>query len=74
MEKLTPLSHLFMTVFLYSFSTFMVVPAMTDVIMSAVCPGKDECSIAIYLTGVLHAVTMFFLFEYYYKLISSIRS
>ncbi|XP_074373002.1 uncharacterized protein LOC141713467 isoform X2 [Apium graveolens] len=56
MEKLTPLSHLFMTVFLYSFSTFMVVPAMTDVIMSAVCPGEDECSIAIYLTGVLHAV------------------
>lgn len=56
MEKLTPLSHLFMTMFLYSFSTFMVVPAMTDVIMSAVCPGKDECSIAIYLTGVMHAV------------------
>ncbi|WOG97742.1 hypothetical protein DCAR_0417083 [Daucus carota subsp. sativus] len=56
MEKLTPLSHLFMTVFLYSFSTFMVVPAMTDVIMSAVCPGEDECSVAIYLTGVLHAV------------------
>lgn len=52
----TPLSHLFVTVFLYSFSIFMVVPAMTDVIMSAVCPGKDECSIAIYLSGVQNVV------------------
>ncbi|KAK1362265.1 Hippocampus abundant transcript 1 protein [Heracleum sosnowskyi] len=57
MEMLTtPLSHLFVTVFLYSFSVFMVVPAMTDVIMSAVCPGKDECSIAIYLTGLQQVI------------------
>ncbi|GAB4832973.1 hypothetical protein Ancab_006994 [Ancistrocladus abbreviatus] len=45
------LSHLFMTVFLSSFSSFMVVPAITDVTMSAICPGQDECSLAIYLTG-----------------------
>lgn len=45
-----------MTIFLYNFSTFMVIPAITDVTMSALCPGKDECSIAIYLTGFQHAM------------------
>lgn len=49
-------SHLFMTIFLYCFATLMVVPAITDVTMAAVCPGKDECSLAIYLTGAQHAV------------------
>ncbi|KAJ6931605.1 hypothetical protein NC652_014953 [Populus alba x Populus x berolinensis] len=29
----------------------MVIPAITDVTMSALCPGRDECSLAIYLTG-----------------------
>ncbi|XP_027149376.1 uncharacterized protein LOC113749745 isoform X2 [Coffea eugenioides] len=57
MEKLSAgLSHLFMTVFLYCFSGFMVIPAITDVTMSAVCPGKDECSLAIYLTGFQQAI------------------
>ncbi|KAM7521266.1 hypothetical protein LguiB_020228 [Lonicera macranthoides] len=56
MEKLSGLSHLFMTVFLYNFSSFMVIPAITDVTMSALCPGKDECSLAIYLTGVQQAI------------------
>ncbi|XP_034919528.1 uncharacterized protein [Populus alba] len=51
MEKLSGLSHLFMTIFLHNFSTFMVIPAITDVTMSALCPGRDECSLAIYLTG-----------------------
>ncbi|XP_011034953.1 PREDICTED: uncharacterized protein LOC105132907 isoform X3 [Populus euphratica] len=51
MEKLSGLSHLFMTIFLHHFSTFMVIPAITDVTMSALCPGRDECSLAIYLTG-----------------------
>uniref|UniRef100_A0A7N0R9S4 Major facilitator superfamily (MFS) profile domain-containing protein n=1 Tax=Kalanchoe fedtschenkoi TaxID=63787 RepID=A0A7N0R9S4_KALFE len=50
------LSHLFMTVFLYTFGTFMVVPAITDVTMEALCPGRDECSIAIYLTGLQQAL------------------
>lgn len=51
MEKLSGLRHLFMTVFLFNFATFMVIPAITDVTMAALCPGRDECSIAIYLTG-----------------------
>ncbi|OVA15972.1 Tetracycline resistance protein [Macleaya cordata] len=35
----------------------MVIPAITDVTMLALCPGKDECSIAIYLSGFQQAVT-----------------
>ncbi|XP_019243223.1 PREDICTED: uncharacterized protein LOC109223387 [Nicotiana attenuata] len=58
MEKLSSsgLSHIFMTVFLHCFSAFMVIPAITDITMSAICPGKDECSLAIYLTGFQHAI------------------
>ncbi|KAJ0577034.1 putative major facilitator superfamily, MFS transporter superfamily [Helianthus annuus] len=51
------LSHLFLTVFLFNFSHFMVIPAITDVSMAALCPGEDECSFAIYLTGVQQAIT-----------------
>ncbi|KAM6543654.1 hypothetical protein CsatB_008101 [Cannabis sativa] len=50
------LGHLFMTIFLHNYSAFMVIPAITDVTMSALCPGRDECSIAIYLTGFQQAV------------------
>ncbi|TKY75285.1 Hippocampus abundant transcript protein 1 [Spatholobus suberectus] len=56
MDKLYGLSHLFMTVFLHNFSIFMVVPAITDVTMAALCPGQDECSLAIYLTGFQQAM------------------
>lgn len=56
MEKVFGLSHLFMTVFLHCFSNFMVLPALTDVTMAALCPGVDECSLAIYLTGAQHAI------------------
>ncbi|KAK2446563.1 Major facilitator superfamily protein [Trifolium repens] len=58
MEKLNlyGLSHLFVTVFLHNLSTFMVVPAITDVTMAALCPGQDECSLAIYLTGFQQAM------------------
>ncbi|XP_071686968.1 uncharacterized protein [Rutidosis leptorrhynchoides] len=60
-EKITIISsglgHLFMTVFVFNFANFMVVPAITDVSMAALCPGEDECSLAIYLTGVQQAVT-----------------
>ncbi|KAL3845357.1 hypothetical protein ACJIZ3_002760 [Penstemon smallii] len=56
MEKVFGLSHLFMTVFLYSFANFMVISAITDVTMAALCPGKDECSLAIYLSGAQHAI------------------
>ncbi|XP_061361250.1 uncharacterized protein LOC133305129 [Gastrolobium bilobum] len=56
MDKLNGLSHLFMTVFLHNFSSHMVIPAITDVTMAALCPGKDECSLAIYLTGFQQAM------------------
>ncbi|GKU90169.1 hypothetical protein SLEP1_g4205 [Rubroshorea leprosula] len=57
MEKLSGLSHLFATIFLHNFATFMVLSAITDVTMAALCPGQDECSIAIYLSGFQQAIT-----------------
>ncbi|KAI3431983.1 MFS domain-containing protein [Psidium guajava] len=56
MEKLRGLNHLFMTIYLHNFSTFMVIPAITDVTMAAICPGRDECSSAIYLSGFQQAI------------------
>ncbi|XP_039024257.1 hippocampus abundant transcript-like protein 1 [Hibiscus syriacus] len=56
MEKMSGLGHLFMTIFLHTFATFMVIPAITDVTMAALCPGQDECSIAIYTSGLQHAI------------------
>lgn len=56
MEKMRGLSQLFMTIFLHNFSTFMVIPAITDVTMAAICPGMDECSLAIYLSGFQQAI------------------
>ncbi|XVF35899.1 hypothetical protein REPUB_Repub19eG0011400 [Reevesia pubescens] len=57
MEKLSGLRHLFMTIFLHNFATFMVIPAITDVTMTALCPGRDECSLAIYITGFQQAIS-----------------
>ncbi|CAK9134570.1 unnamed protein product [Ilex paraguariensis] len=56
MEKLAGLSHLFVTVFLSNFAVLMVNPAITDVTMAALCPGKDQCSLAIYLSGLQQAI------------------
>ncbi|KAK9987660.1 hypothetical protein SO802_027899 [Lithocarpus litseifolius] len=56
MENLTSLIHLFVTIFLSGFANFMGVPAITDVTMMALCPGQDECSLAIYLTGFQQAI------------------
>ncbi|KAK4437600.1 Hippocampus abundant transcript 1 protein [Sesamum alatum] len=56
MENWGRLSHLFVTVFLSNFSELMVSPAIPDVTLAAVCPGKDECSAAIYLTGFQQAI------------------
>ncbi|KAL0422942.1 UNVERIFIED_CONTAM: hypothetical protein Slati_3317100 [Sesamum latifolium] len=56
MENWGRLTHLFVTVFLSNFSELMVSPAIPDVTLSAVCPGKDECSAAIYLTGFQQAI------------------
>jgi hypothetical protein len=38
----------------------MVTPATTDVFMSALCPGEDECSLAIYLSGLQKTVIFVF--------------
>ncbi|KAK6159607.1 hypothetical protein DH2020_006921 [Rehmannia glutinosa] len=56
MENWGRLSHLFVTVFLSNFSELMMSPAIPDVTLAAVCPGKDECSAAIYLTGFQQAI------------------
>lgn len=53
------LGHLFATVFMWGFGGFIVIPAITDVTMSALCPGTDECSLAIYLSGFQQAVRIF---------------
>ncbi|OEL26904.1 hypothetical protein BAE44_0012071 [Dichanthelium oligosanthes] len=57
MKDFAGLGHLFVASFLFYFSSFMVIPAITDVTMDAICPGRDECSVAIYLTGFQNAVT-----------------
>lgn len=58
MEKLlsSGVRHLFVTVFLSTVAAVMVLPAITDVTMAALCPGRDECSLAIYLSGFQQAV------------------
>ncbi|RCV07696.1 hypothetical protein SETIT_1G266200v2 [Setaria italica] len=56
MKDFAGLDHLFVVSFLFYFS-YMVIPAITDVTMEAVCPGRDECSVAIYLSGFQNAVT-----------------
>ncbi|KAL5561251.1 hypothetical protein UlMin_030998 [Ulmus minor] len=56
MEKLRGLSHLFVTVFLYDMGLYIIIPAITDVTMLALCPGRDECSLAIYLSGFQQAI------------------
>ncbi|XP_039059684.1 tetracycline resistance protein, class D-like [Hibiscus syriacus] len=56
-KSLRGLGHLFVTVFLTGFATLIVSPVITDVTMAALCPGSDECSLAIYLSGFQQAVT-----------------
>jgi hypothetical protein len=57
MKDFAGLGHLFVVAFLFHFSSFMVLPSITDVTMDAVCPGRDECSVAIYLSGFQNAVS-----------------
>ncbi|KAH7690095.1 Major facilitator protein [Dioscorea alata] len=57
MKDLAGMWHLFACVFLFNLSGSIVIPAITDVTMEALCPGKDECSLAIYLSGFQQAVT-----------------
>ncbi|WJX21556.1 hypothetical protein P8452_10974 [Trifolium repens] len=56
MEGLTGLSHLFVTMFLAGIGAVIAIPSITDVTMAALCPGQDQCSLAIYLTGFQHAM------------------
>ncbi|KAL6522520.1 hypothetical protein OROMI_031478 [Orobanche minor] len=56
MENWKNLMHLFVTVFLSYFATCVVNPTIADVTLEAVCPGQDECSLAIYLTGFQQAI------------------
>lgn len=59
MEGLGGLSHLFVTMFLTGFGAIIVIPAITDVTMAALCPGQDQCSLAIYLSGFQQAVSIY---------------
>ncbi|XP_073146645.1 uncharacterized protein [Henckelia pumila] len=56
MDNLKNLIHLFVTVFLSTFAWLLVNPTIADVTMEAICPGKYECSLAIYLTGLQQAI------------------
>ncbi|KAI9123732.1 hypothetical protein K1719_005032 [Acacia pycnantha] len=53
----TELRQLLVTVFLWGTAAFMVVPSITDVTVSALCPAGYQCSLAIYLTGFQQAIT-----------------
>lgn len=72
MEGITGLTHLLVTMFLAGIGGVIVIPAITDVTMAALCPGQDECSLAIYLTGFQHAVSLssldliFLLFNFHF--------
>lgn len=57
MEEAAELGHLLVFAFLFFFATFMVGSVITDVTMGALCPGRDECSLAIYLTGLQQAAS-----------------
>lgn len=56
MEFFSGLGHLFVTLFLYYYASYLVAPAITDVTMAALCPGKDECALTIYLAGIQQVV------------------
>lgn len=66
------LVHLFVSVFMFHFAAYMVIPATTDITMEALCPGRNECSLAIYLSGFQQAVhnpliKFSYIFFYYLK-------
>jgi len=51
------MAHLLFTVFLHCTAISMVIPALTDITMSALCPGVEECGQAIYLTGLQQTIS-----------------
>uniref|UniRef100_A0A0C9QTW5 TSA: Wollemia nobilis Ref_Wollemi_Transcript_9975_1906 transcribed RNA sequence n=1 Tax=Wollemia nobilis TaxID=56998 RepID=A0A0C9QTW5_9CONI len=52
-----PLSQLLLGSFMYWTANFMVVPILTDITMVALCPGSDQCSHAIYISGLQQAIS-----------------
>ncbi|KAK7390801.1 hypothetical protein VNO78_18884 [Psophocarpus tetragonolobus] len=59
MEGLGGLRHLFVTMFVSGLSGIIVVPVITDVTIAALCPTQpqqDQCSLAIYLSGLQQAM------------------
>uniref|UniRef100_M8BQX9 Hippocampus abundant transcript 1 protein n=1 Tax=Aegilops tauschii TaxID=37682 RepID=M8BQX9_AEGTA len=56
-EAAAELGPLLVFAFLFCVGAFMVAPVITDVTMAALCPGQDQCSLAIYLTGLQQAIT-----------------
>uniref|UniRef100_A0ACD5U4K6 Uncharacterized protein n=1 Tax=Avena sativa TaxID=4498 RepID=A0ACD5U4K6_AVESA len=56
-EAAAGLGHLLVFAFLFCVGAFMVALVITDVTMAALCPGQDQCSLAIYLTGLQQAIT-----------------
>ncbi|KAK4284881.1 hypothetical protein QN277_001656 [Acacia crassicarpa] len=57
MESIKELKHLLVTVFLTGIANFIVIPAITDVTIAALCPSQPKCSLAIFLSGFQQAVT-----------------
>lgn len=51
------MAHLLFTLFLHFTAVSMVIPALTDVTMSALCPGVEQCSQAIYLSGLQQTIS-----------------
>ncbi|KAH9317387.1 hypothetical protein KI387_019156 [Taxus chinensis] len=51
------LGQLLVTMFLHCTATFMVIPSLTDVTMAALCPAQEQCSQAIYLTGLQQVIS-----------------
>lgn len=49
--------HLLVALFLHCVAVFMVVPPLTDITIAALCPGREQCSQAIYLTGLEHMIS-----------------
>ncbi|XP_015942161.1 uncharacterized protein LOC107467549 [Arachis duranensis] len=45
------LRHLLVTIFLTGLGGVVTMPVMTDISIAALCPGQDQCSLAIYLSG-----------------------
>ncbi|KAM0821268.1 hypothetical protein ACQ4PT_072376 [Festuca glaucescens] len=73
-EAAAGLGHLLVFSFLFCVGAFMVAPVITDVTMAALCPGRDQCSLAIYLTGLQQATRPYFYAYYVAKTLTAMVS